>query len=198
MLLDFNAKKNSKFKFSLGSGQRCVLKDLKLDPEFLSELMPGIPFEVESGVIDQITVHAKLHSIKTEPTVVDIGTVEIVIRESELAAAEHKEGNNGKGDRSNSASKLKNSQSSDNLSKSSSQSSIPGMQNSASSSLSLHRLGVQSSSSSNSTKDCTHETMETPQGVPCSFHFLHVCALIHDVAPLRTLEKRDRQISPET
>lgn len=41
MLLDFNAKKNSKFKFSLASGQRCVLKDLKLDPEFLSKLIPG-------------------------------------------------------------------------------------------------------------------------------------------------------------
>ena len=82
MLLDFNAKKNSKFKFSLGSGQKCVLKDLKLDPEFLSKLLPGIPFEVESGVIDEITVHAHLHSIKTEPTMVDIGSVNIVFRES--------------------------------------------------------------------------------------------------------------------
>ena len=88
MLLDFNAKKNSKFKFSLGSGQRCVLRDLKLDPEFLAKLLPGIPFEVESGVIDQITVHAKLHSIKTEPTLVDIRTVEIIIRECGRGAAD--------------------------------------------------------------------------------------------------------------
>jgi hypothetical protein len=85
MLLGFNARKSAKFKFSLSGGQKCVLKDLKLDPAFLSTWIPGIPFVVESGIIDQITVHAKLQSIKTEPTVVEIGTVEIVIRESPLS-----------------------------------------------------------------------------------------------------------------
>ena len=82
MLLDFDARRSSKFKFSLtGGSQKCVLKDLKLDPEFLSKWLPGIPFVVESGVIDTLTIHARLHSIKTEPTIVEVNSVTVVVKE---------------------------------------------------------------------------------------------------------------------
>ena len=160
MLLDFNAKKNSKFKFSLGSGQRCVLRDLKLDPEFLAKLLPGIPFEVESGVIDQITVHAKLHSIKTEPTLVDIGTVEIIIRESGRGAADAAGAaadDSARGARA----PLRESSSGeglDRLAASGASSSTPGKSAGPSSGSS------NASKLAGASKDLTNQTMETPAG----------------------------------
>jgi len=146
ILLDFNAKKNSKFKFSLGSGQKCVLKDLKLDPEFLSKLMPGIPFLVESGVIDQITVHAKLHSVKTQATLVEVGTVEIVIKELPQLPADV----NGMMSKSKTG-----SSSSHSLGAVADESARGAGSN----------VKESSSGEGTYTKDCTNQTMETPAGV---------------------------------
>eukprot|EP00961_Rhodomonas_salina_P237141 3205249-Rhodomonas_salina.1 len=80
-LLDFNAKLNTKFKFSLGKGQTMTLRDLKVDPQFLSKLMPGIPLKISQGTIDTCVIRAKIHSLKSEPVVIEVGTVFLEITE---------------------------------------------------------------------------------------------------------------------
>ena len=56
ILLDFNAKRDLKISIGLTGVQKCILRDLKIDPNFFSKQIPGIPFKLERGVIDEIVI----------------------------------------------------------------------------------------------------------------------------------------------
>lgn len=81
VLQDFNSKQ-TKFKFSLGSGStKVLLRDLELDPGYLQTLMPGLPFEVAKSTVDYIQITVSIAQINTEPMEVQIGNLFLEVRE---------------------------------------------------------------------------------------------------------------------